>query len=162
MFCLFKNSRIAFPFNYLVLGISLFGVGYWLHFAFIEKAFLETVFSGQALFVDLLLGLPVVLIFALVVYALIFWGLKVVMILLTPQWIVQLDVPSSELSDQLDPALGDDYWQATSEKTSNEAKNEAKTPLEPKPSHSDAAVSDSPSKSVSKAEAESSKPSSQR
>lgn len=111
MFCLFKNSKIAYPLNWIVLLSSLAGVAYWLHFAFIEKEFLKTVFAGQALFVDLLLGIPVVLIFAVVVYAMIFWLLKVLIILFLPQMIVQLDAPQSELSDELDPSLGEAYWQ---------------------------------------------------
>lgn len=119
MFCLFKNSKIAYPLNWIVLFLSLFGVVYWLNFAFIEKAFLETVFEGQALFVDLLLGLPVVLIFAVVVYAMIFWALKVLIILFLPQMIVQLEAPQSELSDELDPALGDDYWEQREQDTSD-------------------------------------------
>lgn len=132
MFCLFKNSRIAYPYNYLVLLMSLAGVAYWFYFAFIEKAFLETVFSGDALIVDLLLGLPVVLIFGLVIYALIYWGLKVVFILLMPQLIVKLEPVHTELGDQLDPNLGDDYWQhppenapeQSSEKESPATRNE--------------------------------------
>lgn len=111
MFCLFKNSKIAYPLNWIVLLSSLAGVAYWLHFAFIEKEFLKTVFAGQALFVDLLLGIPVVLIFAVVVYAMIFWLLKVLIILFLPQMIVQLDAPQAELSDELDPSLGEAYWQ---------------------------------------------------
>ena len=111
MFCLFKNSKIAYPFNWIVLLLSLAGVAYWLHFAFIEKEFLMTMFEGQALFVDLLLGIPVVLIFAVVVYAMIFWVLKVLIILFFPQLIIQLEAPQAELSDELDPSLGESYWQ---------------------------------------------------
>ncbi|MDG4813021.1 hypothetical protein P8629_08365 [Hydrogenovibrio sp. 3SP14C1] len=111
MFCLFKNSKIAYPFNWIVLLLSLAGVTYWLHFAFIEKEFLMTMFEGQALFVDLLLGIPVVLIFAVVVYAMIFWTLKVLIILFFPQLIIQLEAPQAELSDELDPSLGESYWQ---------------------------------------------------
>ncbi len=111
MFCLFKNSRIAYPLNWWVWLASLSGTGYWLYFAFIEKAFLQKVFAGQALFVDLLLGLPVVLVFALVVYAMIFWGLKVLIILFWSDKIIQLPSDASELSDELDPTLEDRYWE---------------------------------------------------
>ncbi|QBZ83377.1 hypothetical protein GHNINEIG_01431 [Hydrogenovibrio crunogenus] len=129
MFCLFKNSKIAYPFNWIVLLLSLAGVAYWLHFAFIEKEFLMTMFEGQALFVDLLLGLPVVLIFAVVVYAMIFWLLKVLIILFLPQMIIQLEARQSELSDELDPSLGEAYWQqedrdATDAETSSKSSQE--------------------------------------
>ncbi|MGC9386804.1 MAG: hypothetical protein ACP5D0_07660 [Hydrogenovibrio sp.] len=111
MLCLFRNSRIAFPLSWLVLALSLAGTFYWLHFAFIEKAFLAKMLAGEALFVDLLLGLPVVLVFALVIYAMIFWSLKVVIIFLWPSQIIQLPNPTHELSDELDPSLEEDYWQ---------------------------------------------------
>lgn len=132
MFCLFKNSRIAFPINYLVLLISLGGTGYWLYFAFVEKAFLEIMFAGKALFVDLLLGLPVVLIFAVVVYAMIFWLLKVALILVLPQYIIPITPPESELSDELDPALGNDYWDKENPPESNE---EPKQPQDSQDKH---------------------------
>ncbi|PLA74352.1 hypothetical protein CYQ88_06590 [Hydrogenovibrio sp. SC-1] len=102
MFDLFKNSRLSYPLNWIVWGISVSGVLYWLFFAFIEKAFLDRVFGGTALFVDLLLGLPVVLIFALVVYALIYWGLKVLVILLLPNWFERIESTDTLLSDTLE------------------------------------------------------------
>lgn len=105
MFCLFRNSRILAPWHYWVLLLSLGGVVYWLHFAFIEKAFWQTVVHGQALFVDLLLGLPVVLIFAVVVYAMIYWSLKVGLIFLLPHTIEKLPDGHETLPD----ALPDDF-----------------------------------------------------
>ncbi|MGE4499274.1 MAG: hypothetical protein AB7C96_02915 [Hydrogenovibrio sp.] len=123
MFCLFKNSRIAYPLNWLVWLASLGGTLYWLYFAFIEKAFLQKVFAGQALFVDLLLGLPVVLVFALVVYAMIFWGLKVLIILFWSDKIIQLPSDASELSDELDPALEDGYWEQEASESNGSQKN---------------------------------------
>ncbi|NCN43118.1 MAG: hypothetical protein CO158_00800 [Piscirickettsiaceae bacterium CG_4_9_14_3_um_filter_43_564] len=102
MFSLFKNSRLVYPLNWIVLLSSLFGVIYWLYFAFIEKAFLDRVLGGTALLVDLLLGLPVVLIFALVVYALIYWGLKVLVIVLLPNRLEQIEAPDAQLSDTLE------------------------------------------------------------
>ena len=102
MFDLFKNSRLTYPLNWVVLWLSLAGLGYWLYFAFIEKAFLERMLGGTALFVDLLLGLPVVLIFALVVYALIYWGLKVLVILFLPNWLQRIESVDSQLSETLE------------------------------------------------------------
>lgn len=120
MFDLFKNSRLSYPLNWIVWGISVSGVLYWLFFAFIEKAFLDRVLGGTALFVDLLLGLPVVLIFALVVYALIYWGLKVLVILLLPNWFERIESTDTLLSDTLEE---DDWAESsppeTDEKTPN-------------------------------------------
>ncbi|KUJ72142.1 hypothetical protein [Thiomicrospira sp. WB1] len=105
MFCLFRNSRILSPWHIGVLLVSLSGVVYWLHFAFIQKAFWQTVLSGQALFVDLLLGLPVVLIFAVVIYAMIYWVLKLLLIFLWPQAIEMLPDSAEQLSDDMPESL---------------------------------------------------------
>lgn len=110
MFCLFRNSRIINPYNYFVILISISPVIYWLHFALVEKQFLDNFFSGQSLFVDLLLGLPVVLIFAIVIYAMIFWVLKLAIVLLMPSWVVKLEPLNAEeesLDEVFDPAVDD-------------------------------------------------------
>lgn len=122
MFDLFKNSRLSYPLNWIVWGISVSGVLYWLFFAFIEKGFLDRVLGGTALFVDLLLGLPVVLIFALVVYALIYWGLKVLVILLLPNWFERIESTDTLLSETLEE---DDLAESSPSKT------EEKTPTNP-------------------------------
>lgn len=112
MFCLFRNSKIAYPLNLWVLIISIAPVLYWLYFALVQKDFLHNFVSGKSLFVDLLLGLPVVLIFAIVIYAMVFWVLKLIVILLWPGQIVPLK-PLSEQDAELDPELGEDYWMKT-------------------------------------------------
>lgn len=111
MFCLFRNSRIIAPYNFWVNFISLSPVLYWLHFALIEKQFLDNFFSGQTLFVDLLLGLPVVLVFAIVIYAMIFWVLKLAIVMAVPSWVVKLEPLTPEedelIDDVFDPAVDD-------------------------------------------------------
>ena len=133
MFCMFKNSRLTYPLNWIVLLLSLVGVVYWLNFAFIEKAFLERVFGGEALFVDLLLGLPVVLIFALVIYAIIYWGLKVLVMLFLPKMIEQVEVGDTTLSDELEydqleehPSLSDDSESKSSSSQTSKSDSPAK------------------------------------
>lgn len=112
MFCLFKNSRLSLPFHLLASLLSWSSVLYWLYFSFINKSFLENVFSGKALFIDLLFGLPIVLIFAIVIYAFIYWSLKVLVILFLPHTLIEVQ-SNNTLSDELDPSLGDDYWEKT-------------------------------------------------
>ncbi|WP_024850877.1 hypothetical protein [Hydrogenovibrio kuenenii] len=109
MFCLFRNSKIAYPLNLWVLFISIAPVFYWLYFTLVEKDFLHNFVNGKTLFVDLLLGLPVVLIFAVVIYAMVFWVLKLIVILLWPSQIVPLK-PLEPEDGELDPELGEDYW----------------------------------------------------
>lgn len=109
MFCLFRNSKIIYPLNLWVWLASMAPVVYWLYFAFVEKSFLQNFLSGQSLFIDLLLGLPIVLIFGIVIYAMIYWLLKFIVIMFWPQMIEKLDNTSEE--DQMpDPSLGENYW----------------------------------------------------
>ncbi|MPQ75761.1 hypothetical protein [Hydrogenovibrio sp. JE_KL2] len=109
MFCLFRNSKILYPLNLWVWLASMAPVVYWLYFAFVEKSFLQNFLSGQSLFIDLLLGLPIVLIFGIVIYAMIYWLLKFIVIMFWPQMIEKLDNTSEE--DQMpDPSLGENYW----------------------------------------------------
>lgn len=132
MFCLFRNSRIVYPLNLLVLFISLAPVVYWLYFSLIEKSFLQNFIEGQTLFVDLLLGLPVVLIFAVVIYAMIYWFLKLVIILLAPGMIEKLpplndESLTDELTEEMEAHLGEDYWMHPPEEASEASSPDSKT-----------------------------------
>jgi hypothetical protein len=112
MFCLFRNSRFIYPLNYIVFVLSIAPVFYWLYFALVEKSFLDNFIKGQTLFVDLLLGLPVVLLFAVIIYAMIYWTLKVITILVAPFLLEENKLDLEE--DTFDPASmeehGKDYW----------------------------------------------------
>jgi len=54
--------------------------------------------------------------------------LKVLIILFLPQMIVQLEAPQSELSDELDPALGDGYWEQREQDTSDSEESSKSSP----------------------------------
>lgn len=101
MLCLFRNARLSPMFHILASLISWGTVFYWLYFSFIHKSFLENVFAGKALMVDLLLGLPVVLVFAIVIYAFLYWSIKLLVILLFPHTIIHLKTDLDEESDNL-------------------------------------------------------------
>lgn len=119
MFCLFKNTHIHPKINPYVIALSLLGVVLWLHFTFVEKAFLQKIMAGEAVIVDLVFGLPLVLSLAVVVYALIYWSIKVLLIYLWPQAMVQLQEAStlvdSDADEQeinhLEAQHGQAYWQ---------------------------------------------------
>jgi hypothetical protein len=91
----------------------------WLHFTFVEKAFLQKIMAGEAVIVDLVFGLPLVLSLAVVVYALIYWSIKVALIYLLPQAMVQLQEASTLIDSEADEAEinqfekqhGPAYWQ---------------------------------------------------
>jgi len=116
MLCLFRNSHIHPRLNRYAVLASLISVFAWLYFAFIEKSLLGKLVEGKALIVDLVFGVPLVLALAVVVYALVYWSLKIVVILLLPQAIVHVDpnADTPELSQQqlneLEKQHGKAYW----------------------------------------------------
>jgi|GEM_PF-1617190 len=129
MFCLFKNSHLYPKVNFFLVAAAWVGVVIWLNFTFIEKELIFKLIAGDAILVDLLFGLPLVLMLAVVVYATIYWFLKLVIVYLFPQAIMpasEFDTQSElaedpELEEALQAKYGDEYWQNEHE---NENKNE--------------------------------------
>lgn len=116
MLCLFRNTKLHPQLNRYVVLISLFAVIAWLYFTFIEKSLIRKLFEGQALIVDLVFGLPLVIALAVVVYATVFWTLKVIIIMTMPQAIIHIDPTEEEqtmMSDdlsELESQHGEEYW----------------------------------------------------
>lgn len=133
MFCLFRNSKIHPRLDKYAIIASLLSVFAWLYFAFIEKSLLAKLFEGKALIVDLVFGLPLVLALAIVVYALVYWSLKLIVIFLIPQAIIPVEDHdlntslSEEEIAQLEKEHGEAYWnqsETSSEQTPKSAKTE--------------------------------------
>lgn len=116
MFCLFRNSHIHPRLNRYVILLSLFGVIGWLYFAIIEKSLVSMLMSGEALIVDLVFGLPLVLMMAVVVYATIYWACKLLIIIALPKFIMP---PTPEI-DELQEQLEEDHIQALEERHGSE------------------------------------------
>ena len=115
MLCLFRNSRIHPKLDKYAILASLMSVLAWLYFAFIEKALMDKLIEGKALIVDLVFGLPLVLALAVVVYATVYWTLKILLIYLLPQAIIHHDenlVPelTPEEIAELEAQFGKEYW----------------------------------------------------
>lgn len=125
MLCLFRNTKIDPRFNKYVVLLSLLSVVFWLYFTFIEKALLQKLFAGQALIVDLVFGLPLVLALAVVIYATVYWTFKVVIILLLPQLVTHIepeDVNSAIMEEEiadLEQQHGREYWNQQSNEDSS-------------------------------------------
>ena len=133
MLCLFRNTKIHPSLNKYAILLSLVAVLGWLYFTFIEKSLLKKLFEGQALIVDLVFGLPLVLALAIVVYATVYWVLKLLVIVLLPQAIVHIesdDVNTDVLEEDievLEQEHGKEYWnQEDIENTQNTQKQENK------------------------------------
>ncbi|WP_051347227.1 hypothetical protein [Thiomicrorhabdus chilensis] len=135
MFCLFKNSHIHPRINLYVVLVSLLSVVAWLYFAFIEKELVTKLFEGQAIMVDLLLGIPLVLMLAVVVYATVYWFFKLLIVYFLPQAIVpaqQFETLDDEMTEEtlesLQEQLGEEYW-SDSEERAQETLKQAQSPL---------------------------------
>ncbi|WP_319379645.1 hypothetical protein [Thiomicrorhabdus sp.] len=106
--------------------LSLGAVILWLYFTFIEKSLVSKVFEGQALLIDLLFGLPLVLALAVVIYASVFWSLKLVLVIAFPQFLEQVEVVYEEDEDtlkHLESEHGEAYWDAAEEPEAGRAKS---------------------------------------
>ncbi len=129
MFCLFRNSHIHPSLNRYVILLSLSGVIGWLYFTIIEKSLVNMVMSGDALIVDLVFGLPLVLMMAVVVYATIYWTCKILIIIALPKFIMPTEPEENALQEQVE----EDHIQTLEEKHGSEywAKDEASLESDP-------------------------------
>ncbi|AEG31574.1 hypothetical protein [Thiomicrospira cyclica] len=59
----------------------------WLYFTLINQAFIQRIFTGQTDLLDLILGLPLILSLAVVIYAMAYWATKLVVIVWKPHWL---------------------------------------------------------------------------
>jgi len=121
MLCLFRNTKLHPKINQVVVLLSLMSVIGWLYFTFIEKSLMQKLFAGQALIVDLVFGLPLILALAVVVYATVFWALKLIIIFTMPSAIIHID-PEDENSNYLEEDInelenqhGKEYWNQSEE-----------------------------------------------
>lgn len=126
MLCLFRNSKIHPRLDRYAILASWLSVFAWLYFAFIEKSLMGKLIEGKALIVDLVFGLPLVLALAVVVYAMVYWLLKIIVIFLLPQAIVHIDPneQNTELHEQeianLEAEHGKEYWNESQQNQVNE------------------------------------------
>ncbi|GAB6070296.1 hypothetical protein JCM30760_13930 [Thiomicrorhabdus hydrogeniphila] len=115
MLCLFRNTKLHPLLNLIAILLSLSSVVGWLYFTFVHKNLFEMLFEGQALIVDLVFGLPLVLALAVVIYATVFWVFKLIIILLLPKMVLHIDpnddnVLNQEDLSELEQKHGEAYW----------------------------------------------------
>lgn len=133
MLCLFRNSHIHPRLDPVALALSWAGTLFWLHFAFVEKDFWHKIQTGNTLIIDLVFGLPLVFAFAVMVYASIYWLLKLLLVLFLPAGLVSGEQNVFEVTEnvhELETQYGDEYWEQDS--ASQPQKNNT-----PKSLHSD-------------------------
>ncbi|MBN2647585.1 MAG: hypothetical protein JXR44_07365 [Thiotrichales bacterium] len=131
MLCLFRSTRIHPKWNLWAILLSWLAVFLWLEFAFLQKSLLDKMLAGHALLIDLLLGVPLVLAMAIMIYALVYWGIKVGLIYFYPAGVVPIEQPEALDSIQqaqlaeAEAEYGADYWRKT------DAKLDSHSPITP-------------------------------
>lgn len=137
MLCLFRNSHIHPRLDPAAIAISLAATLWWLYFAFIEKDLMSKISSGQALIVDLVFGLPLVLALAVMVYATVYWSLKLLLVLFFPKALVAkpeeiYELQEDEVLDSLEEEQGKEYWQSENSKEPKPSQTSSKPQHHPK------------------------------
>lgn len=70
-----------------LLLASLMAASYWLYFSIVKMELLPRLLAGETLILDAIVGFPLVLALAIVVYAVVYWATKIVFIILSPHWL---------------------------------------------------------------------------
>ncbi|WP_044406202.1 hypothetical protein [Thiomicrospira microaerophila] len=96
LMALFRYGKLPKITHQLLLAASLIAASYWLYFAIVKMQLLPRFLAGEALILDAVVGFPLVLALAIVVYAVVFWLVKLMVIIFYPSW---LTLPSDYYDD---------------------------------------------------------------
>jgi hypothetical protein len=113
MFDLFRHYRIEAKLNRYAVLFSLSIVLAWLYFSFIEKSFVGKIMSGEALLVDFVLGLPLIFMFTVIIYACAYWFCKWLVIFFLPHAMIPYSLKNQMNEDETklqEETHGEDYW----------------------------------------------------
>ncbi len=114
MFNLFRHYRIEAKLNRYAVLFSLSVVLAWLYFSFIEKSFVGKIMSGEALLVDFVLGLPLIFMFTVIIYACAYWLCKWLVIFFLPHAMIPYSLKDQMSDDETkhqEETHGENYWQ---------------------------------------------------
>ena len=132
MFDLFRHYRIEPKLHRYAVLFSFSIVFAWLYFAFIEKAFFGKMLSGEATLVDFVLGLPLIFMFTVIVYACAYWACKWLVIFFLPHAMVPYSLENQihdEETKRQEETHGEQYWNKTDSHTdTNHANKEENSP----------------------------------
>lgn len=121
----FRYGKLPAKLDKITVFSGLLLAGFWLYFALIRKEFVLRVFTGQTVLLDLLIGLPIVLAFAIMVYAIVIWSVKILVMIAAPKLITMPDLDEYYRSFE---ETSDDQYQEIQQENSpqNHVKNQSK------------------------------------
>lgn len=121
----FRYGKLPAKLDKITVFSGLLLAGFWLYFALIRKEFVLRVFTGQTVLLDLLIGLPIVLAFAIMVYAIVIWSVKILVMIAAPKLITMPDL--DEYYRSFEETSDDQYQEIQQENhPDNHLKNQSK------------------------------------
>ncbi len=87
----FLYGKLSPRIHFIANMLGLFSAFYWLYYTLFYKEFFSAYFSGKLTLIDLLVGFPLILSLAPVLYALVYWLIKWGVIFLIPDKITVAD-----------------------------------------------------------------------
>lgn len=101
MLDLFRYAHPPKKTQRLMVLVSSIAALFWLYFSIIQQQLLQRMLEGKAQILDALIGFPLVIALAIVIYATVYWFIKWIIILLAPQ---TLTLPPEEDEVEFDPS----------------------------------------------------------
>lgn len=77
----------------------------WLYYTIVNQQLLPRMLKGETELLDALIGFPLVLALSIVIYAIVYWSIKWLIIFIAPQ---KLTLPPEEDEVEFDPSSQDD------------------------------------------------------
>lgn len=105
MLDLFRYAHPSKKLHQIMVLISAFAALMWLYYTVVAQQLLPRMIKGETELLDSLIGFPLILALAIVIYAIVYWSIKWLIIFISPQ---KLSLPPEEDEVEFDPSTQDD------------------------------------------------------
>ncbi|WP_156018276.1 hypothetical protein [Thiomicrospira pelophila] len=105
MLDLFRYAHPSKRLHQIMVLISSAASVIWLYYTIIAQQLLPRMIKGETELLDALIGFPLVLALAIVIYAIVYWSIKWFIIFVAPQ---KLTLPPEEHEVEFDPSSQND------------------------------------------------------
>lgn len=104
MFDLFRYAHPSKKLHQIMVLVSAAAALLWLYYTIIAQQLLPRMIKGETELLDALIGFPLVIALAIVIYAIVYWSIKWLIIFIAPQ---KLTLPPEEHEEEFDPSTHD-------------------------------------------------------
>ncbi|MBE0493357.1 MAG: hypothetical protein IBX48_03360 [Thiomicrospira sp.] len=105
MLDLFRYAHPSKKLHQIMVLISAIAALMWLYYTVVAQQLLPRMIKGETELLDSLIGFPLILALAIVIYAIVYWSIKWLIIFIAPQ---KLSLPPEEDEVEFDPSTQDD------------------------------------------------------